>query len=176
MKTLTAVFTSSLFALALLCAPDAEAVAFTLNNSTATVVGTNEKSDFYEVDFGTGVETGTAKDLFAYSFGGNASTGWTMTITWTNPKPILTSAFLKAGSSSLIWDAADLALFNTGNYDSLILVQNGIANQGNGNFLQISHGGLNGGPGTSVPDGGSTIMLLGLALGGAGALRRHFGK
>lgn len=29
---------------------------------------------------------------------------------------------------------------------------------------------------TSVPDGGATVMLLGMALGGAGALRRRFGK
>jgi hypothetical protein len=29
---------------------------------------------------------------------------------------------------------------------------------------------------TSVPDGGATVMLLGLALGGIGAARRYFGK
>ncbi|MEO5961514.1 MAG: VPDSG-CTERM sorting domain-containing protein [Opitutaceae bacterium] len=149
----------------------AHAVSFTLNNSTATIIGGNTTSTFYEVT-GANAESGTAAPIFSSSiYNGPAAVSSNdpdrVEIFFNGPQPILTSAFIKASNEYMFWDATDLAAFNAGIFTSIILVQNGLTN-GNGQYHDISHAGINGTPGNSnipgVPDGGATLALLGLGV------------
>jgi hypothetical protein len=185
MKKITA---SALFALALFGGTTAHAVSFELQSSSATIVlSNNTTSSFFEVQ-GNGTESGTAASLYSATLGGNEDTGFWVKISFDgNPQPILTSAFLKASNDYLWWDATDLATFNSGVYDSITLWNSGAAGQGLGHytgnpnspawkFYGTSHAGINGTPGEStipgVPDGGSTLALLGLALSAFAIARR----
>src|SRR6478735_4672658 len=94
----------------------ASAVTFTLQSSSATTVSGNTTSAFYEAT-GAGLDSGTAASFYSTVVGGDATTGWFGEISWgSNPQPILTSAFLKAGPNYLFWDSADLAAFNAGTF------------------------------------------------------------
>jgi len=150
--------------------------------SAATIVSGNTTSTFYEVT-GAGAESGSAAGLYSSTVPGSDATGWSVKISFgPNPQPILTSAFLKASNEYLWWDASDLALFNSGEYDSITLWNKGGPGEGIGHntggsspvwkFHGTSHAGLNGSPGTSVPDGGFTLALLGMALIGVASARR----
>lgn len=159
----------------LLACQSAHAIQFVLNSSAATKVGGNSTSTFYEVTGGN-VESGTASGLYTSSVGGDANNGFFVSISFgANPQPVLTSAFLKASNEYLLWDSTDLAAFNSGTFDSIILWNNdgaaGIRNTNN-KYQATSHAGLNGTPGTNVPDGGATMALLGLSLLGLTAVRK----
>jgi hypothetical protein len=170
----------ALFALGLFGGTTAHAVSFDLLAPNATIVlSSNTTSTFFEVA-GNGTESGTAASLYSATLGGNEDTGFWVKISFDgNPQPVLTSAFLKASNDYLWWDATDLAAFNSGSFDSITLWNSGSAGQGLGHytgnptnpqwkFYGTSHAGINGTPGEStipgVPDGGSTLALLGLAL------------
>lgn len=159
-----------------------EAVPFTLDASSAGIfaqdsaevssflssygVNNGLDSHFYNFNPNTG-ETGIASNYFSSIYAGNATSGYQVTITWDgNPQPILTGAFLKAGAKFLLWDEADFAPFNLGDYDSLVLVQNGIKNSTGRSYLGVSHAGVFGeeGGNRAVPDNASTGFLLGLSV------------
>lgn len=149
----------------------AHATGFTLNSSTATIVGGNEVSSFYQVnkpneDHVNWWESGSAAGLYSFTQGGNSQNGFWVTISFDgNPQPILDSAFIKAGNFRLTWDANDLKAFNEGIFDSITLIQDGIWNPPHNSLLGISHAGINGRPGVKlVPDTGLTVVLLGLGL------------
>ena len=103
----------------------------------------------------------------------------------TSPQPVLTSAFLKASNSYLLWDATDLAAFNSGTFTSIIIWNSRILNNTRKAYKETSHAGFLGtlgepptdSPvgGVSVPDAGSTLLLLGAGLTGVGFLRRRIG-
>ncbi len=158
-------------------ATQANGISFDLSSSGANVVLGNTTSGFFEVN-GTSPfpETGTAASLYSATLGGDADTGFWVKIAFdSNPQPVLTSAFLKASNKYLWWDDTDLAAFNAGTFDSITLWNSGSGGIQNDNhkYQGTSHAGLNGSPGTtSVPDGGLTLMLLGMALGGLGYARR----
>jgi hypothetical protein len=182
MKKITA---SALFAMALFGGTTAHAVSFDLQSSNATIVlSSNTTSAFFEVA-GNGTESGTAAGLYSATLGGDENAGFWVKISFDgNPQPILTSAFLKAGNDYLWWDATDLSGFNSGVYDSITLWNSGAAGEGLGHytgndqwkFQGTSHAGINGTPGEStipgVPDGGSTLAFLGLALSAFAIARR----
>lgn len=165
---------ASLLLLGLGVAQSAFAVAFTLTSATATkVLNSNYTSSFYEVG-GNGVETPgtTAINQFSSSVGGDATNGFWVAISFgVNPQPYLTAAFLKAGNGYLWWDAADLAAFNAGVFDSIILKNNtpeGLRNTNN-KYKETSHAGLVGELKPvvvvhNVPDAGTTVSLLGLGM------------
>ena len=167
----------SLLAVGLLVSQAANAASYTLASSAATIFGGNLTTPFYEVT-GGGVDSGTAASLYSTTVGGDGATGWWVNISFDgNPQPVLTSAFLKAGNFHLFWDAADLATFNAGTYDSIRLENSGaggIKNPPGNAYLGTSHAGLNGTPGTTtnVPDAGSTVALLGVVIAGFGLVRR----
>jgi hypothetical protein len=164
-------------AFGLLASHSAHAVQFVLNSSAATTIGGNTTSVFYEVT-GANAESGPASGLYSSSVGGDANTGFFVSISFgSNPQPVLTSAFLKASNQYLLWDNLDLAAFNSGTFDSIILWNNGGSagiQNGNNKYHGTSHAGLNGmlGTTTNVPDGGATMALLGLSLFGMTAVRK----
>lgn len=157
------------------------AIPYNLATADATLVSGNTVSTFYEVS-GSGVETPgtTAINLFSGTTGGDEDLGFWVNISFGgNPQPFLTSAFLKASNQYLWWDAADLAGFNAGTFDSIILWNNalsGINHYTGGKNPQLkyhgtSHAGVNGtlgevviDPHGSVPDASSTVALLGLGM------------
>jgi hypothetical protein len=166
-----------LTALVLSCfglAHSAFALPYNLQTASAAIVANaNIVSTFYEVS-GSGVETpGTsAINLFSATTGGDANNGYWVNISFgLNPQPYLDSAFLKAGNGYLLWDSADLAGFNAGTYDSIVLWNNsieGIRNT-NGKYKGTSHAGLFAGTKPvvtvhNVPDASSTVTLLGLSM------------
>lgn len=166
---------TSAFVMGLATCQMANAISFTLASSAATITPGNTTAAFYNVS-GDGVESGTAASLYSATFGGDANNGFWVKVSFdSNPQPVLTSAFLKASNKYLWWDAADLAAFNAGTYDSIVLENTGaggIKNQ-NGKYKNTSHAGLNGTKGTNVPDGGATAALLGLGLLGIGFVARR---
>src|SRR5687768_4762000 len=88
----------------------AHAATFTLDQATATLVsGSNTVSNFYQVNGPDEnhiafYETGTATGLYGFSTGGNKLTGWWVDITFgDNARPVLHSAFIKAGNNYLWW-------------------------------------------------------------------------
>ncbi len=166
-------------------ATQANGISFDLYSSGASMNEGNINSLFYEPHPAVGSTAaytlGTAKDLYSTTFGGDDTAGFWVNVAFgSNPKPVLESAFLKAGNSYLLWNDDDLKAFNNPvpgvTYDSITLWNSGsggIQNPPKNAYLGTSHAGLNGSPGTtSVPDGGMTIMLLGMALGGLGYARR----
>lgn len=166
---------ASLLLLGLGLAHSAFAIPYNLTSATATTVSGNYVSTFYQVD-GAGVEKAgtTAIDLFSSTVGGDDVNGFWVNISFGgNPQPHLDAAFLKASNAYLWWDAADLAAFNAGTFDSIILWNNtveGIRN-GNGKFKGTSHAGLVGELTPvvvthNVPDAGATVSLLGLGMMG----------
>jgi hypothetical protein len=170
--------TLSVIGLSLGLAWAANAAQFTLQSSWGTIFSGNDVPSLYN-DPSSGPATGTAAGLYTTTFGGNASTGYWVDISFNgNPQPVLTDVILKAGPSYIEWGAAALAAFNSGTYDSIILWNdnpNGIVNQ-NGKYLGTSHAGLDGTVTVvSAPDGGMTLALLGLSLAGIHGLRRKLG-
>jgi hypothetical protein len=167
-------------AAALALVPNAGAIQFTLDSSSANIISGNLNLPFYNATPGTPVtETGTGAGIFEATFGGSATIGqgWWVDFTWgSNPQPEISSAYIKAGNFHLLWDAADFAAFNAGVFDSIRLIQDGIANRPNNAYLGTSHAGFAGEPGTPpgerVPDGGATVALLGAGILGVFALRR----
>jgi len=164
----------SLLAVGLLLTQAANAATFTLASSLATLSPGNLTTTFYEVA-SDGTDSGTAASLYSATLGGDENAGFWVNISFGgNPQPVLTSAFLKASNQHLLWDSTDLATFNSGIFDSIRLENigtGGILNR-NGKYHETSHAGLNGTPGTKVPDGGSTLALVGLAIAGFGLIRR----
>jgi len=75
-----------------------------------------------------------------------------------------------------------LGKFDGPNYGSEVWVINGLTGTitmpefGSGEQYGLSHVYVFNPGGTSVPDGGSTLMLLGSALGGVGLIRRYFSR
>lgn len=175
----------SLIALAsaLVAAPLARAVTFTLNNSTATLVDGNIVSTFYQATPAS--DSGTMAPTFTFSYTGTGTvtpvnSPYTIEIFFNGPQPVLTEAFFKASDRYMYWDAADLTAFNSGVYTSITLVGNGLLNPPGNAYNGLSHAGLSGTVGTNppggsgVPDGGSTAVMLGLGLiAMAVALRRR---
>jgi len=167
---------ASLLVIGLGFAQSAFALPYNLLTASASVVANdNLVSPFYQVS-GTGVELPgtTAINLFSATTGGNANDGFWVNISFgVSPQPYLDSAFLKAGSGYLLWDSADLAVFNAGTYDSIIMWNNtveGIRND-NGKYKATSHAGLFVGTDPtpqvttfSVPDASSTVSMLGLGM------------
>lgn len=169
-------------AFALIVAQSAQAVPFVLDSSTATIVDGNTTSTFYEVN-GSGADSGTAALLYKATISGVESVAEgnppKVEISFEgNPQPVLTSAFIKASNRYLWWDEADLAAFNAGTWTSLILIQDGLLNNPGNAYHSVSHAGLNGRLGTTrrVPDGGSTLLLSGLALSVFGLVSRYLGR
>lgn len=152
----------------------AHATAFVLDEATATIPTppANTTSSFYQVNGPNDThaafwESGSSLGLYSFTTGGDSTNGWWVNISFDgNPQPVLDSAFMKAGPTYLWWDAADLAAFNAGTFDSIKLIQNGIWNPPHNALLGISHAGINGSPGEEhqVPDTGTTLILLGLSL------------
>jgi hypothetical protein len=155
---------------AVLAAPFARAITFTLDASTATIVPGNIVSTFYEATSAS--DSGTMAPTFTFTYSGTgavaAADPFKIEIFFNGPQPVLTSAFWKAGNDYMLWDSTDLAPFNAGIYTSLTLVGNGLLNPPQNAYLGLSHAGLVGtaGPGSStgVPDSGSTALMLGLGL------------
>jgi hypothetical protein len=175
---------AGLVAAGALAVSTAQAASFTLNATNDTIVAGNTTSAFYEVNE-NGADSGTAASLYTAIISGVESVAANNPpkveiFFGANPQPVLTSAFVKAGNEYMLWTAEDLALFNSGTYTSIILVQNGLLNNNNSAYLDISHAGLLGTPGTSgpgpgtpgVPDGGATVGLLGMGLAALAFLRR----
>jgi hypothetical protein len=173
-------------------AAQANALTYNLYSSSAKLDDGNKNSLFYEAHPADGStaahELGTAKDLYSFASGGSATKGgtglWEEISFGTQPQPVLTSAFLKAGNYFLLWDSADLIAFNAGTFTSITLWNNRILNPPKNSYLGTSHTGLVGTlgvtppidpPATPVPDAGSTLMLLGAGLTGVGLLRRRVG-
>ena len=164
-------------------AVQANAISYDLYSTDGSLRDGNRNSDFFEAHPTVGdtaaFNLGSAKDLYTTTFGGDDKAGFSVTIAFgDNAQPVLTSAFLKAGSYYLYWGSSDLTAFNAGTFDSITLWNknpNGIMNPGHTSYLGTSHAGLLGKEGTSVPDAGSTLMLLGAGLAGVGLLRRRIG-
>lgn len=172
-------------------ATQAGAITYNLYSSSARLDDGNKNSLFYEAHPAAGsiaaYELGTAKDLYSFASGGSATKGgtglWEEISFGTQPQPVLTSAFLKAGNHLLLWDSADLAAFNAGTFTSITLWNNRILNPAGVSYNGTSHSGLLGtlgvpptdppAQGSPVPDAGSTVMLLGAGLTGIGLLRRR---
>jgi len=171
-------------------ATQASAISYNLYSKDATKNDGNLKSDFYQATPSAKEikEEGAAASLYSTKIGGTDKSGFWVEIDFgANPKPVLTSAFLKAGDFHILWDSADLASFNTGAYTSITLwnsgVENSIMNKNKNAYLGTSHAGLFGAVGVPpkdppiggapVPDAGSTLMLLGAGLTGIGLLRRR---
>ena len=72
------------------------------------------------------------------------------------------------------WGGGDI-LYYVGNLSGPVTVENDQINPGNG-FTGLSHFELLGGSGQSVPDGGSTLVLLGSALCGLTWLRGRISR
>ncbi len=157
-------------------ASNASAVNFDLHAVDASKIVGNTTSSFYEVS-GAGAESGTSAGDFSSTLGGNENTGFWVKISFgSNPQPDLTSAFLKASNKYLLWDSVDLTAFNAGTFDSITLWNDGgsagIRNQNN-KYQGTSHAGILGEPGTTeVPDGGSTLILVGAAFAVMSAVKR----
>jgi hypothetical protein len=162
----------------------ANAVQFTLYDTTATIVGGNIVPSFYNVTPPATTGVGTAGSLYTATYGGSSTTGFFVDISFNgNPQPFLTDAILKAADSYLEWDSTDLAAFNSGTYSGIILYNgnsggslpdpNGIVNSPGNAYQGTSHAGLDGRLGVApVPDGGLTITMLGMAMGGLAWMRR----
>lgn len=179
MRLLSLKIIAPLAALAL--ASMANAAQITLLSGTATLSAGNTTSLFYE--FNGSTESGSATGSFSAAYSGPAGNQNTVTFTQSVAGDInLSSAFIKAGPSYIQWDATDLAAWNllTSTIgDQLVLVNTVITND-QGIPLGTSHAGLVGGaPGgggaTGVPDGGTTVTMLGLVLGLLAFAKRKFG-
>jgi hypothetical protein len=185
------VIASVFAALAGLVVP-ASAISFNLYSEDSTLRSGNLTSEFYQAEpDGDRIEkeSGTAASLYSATAGGSSSTSgggfWVEIAFGTSPQPVLTSAFLKASNSYLLWDATDLAAFNSGTFTSIIIWNSRILNNTRKAYKETSHAGFLGtlgepptdSPvgGVSVPDAGSTLLLLGAGLTGVGFLRRRIG-
>jgi hypothetical protein len=155
------------------------AVPFTLDAASSPIVNGNITSGFYEVA-ANGTDSGTAAGLYTAIISGTGALldpAKVEIFFGSNPQPVLTSAFVKAGEQYLFWNAADLAAFNAGTFTSIILIQNGLPNNPANAYHEISHAGFFGTPGgSSVPDGGSALVLLGIGLLGIIGAKRKFAR
>ncbi|MDP3073284.1 MAG: VPDSG-CTERM sorting domain-containing protein [Opitutaceae bacterium] len=155
----------------------ASAVPFVYDvNSQGTfqgiTAGNNPFAGFYKFDV-PATESGSASSTFATVI---SNSGLTATITWSGAQPTLNSIILKASNNYGTWDISN---FNSNVYTSIVIT-NGTVLTGSGNVAEISHVEFSGSltpkpPGaTGVPDGGSTLLMLGLGLMGlAVAMRRR---
>ncbi|MBL9134286.1 MAG: hypothetical protein JNK85_00395 [Verrucomicrobiales bacterium] len=164
---------------AMMTSLSANALCYTLDSSDSYIgpIGGNTSDTplngvpfLYKINRdGSPAETGPAKDTFSGSFsGGNLIA----TILFNGPSPDLTYVALKAGNRWVYWNVSsvDFSL-----YDCIQITNDGILKNPQGNASQaISHISLWGTEGTpSVPDGGSLVAMLGLALTGMGLARRR---
>ena len=171
-------------------AAQANALTYNLYSTSADKKPGNMTSGFYEAHPVDGkvaaYEVGSAMDVYSFTDGGSSTkggTGWWVEIAFdSHTQPVLTSAFLKAGNTTLLWNSEDLAGFNKGTFTSITLWNNVILNDPGKAYKETSHAGLLGvAPkdppvgGAPVPDAGSTLMLLGAGLTGVGLLRRRVG-
>jgi hypothetical protein len=124
----------------------------------------------YKFDVDTTTESGMAS-LVSSLTTVISDDGLTAMTTWSPPGSIdINTVFLKAGNQYAAWDTSGV---NWSTYSGLYVTQNAIMNNPENAFLGISHETLNGGS-TSVPDGGTTAVLLGAGLVVLGLLgRRH---
>jgi hypothetical protein len=103
----------------------------------------------------------------------------TATITYAGalPGPALTYIVVKDGLAG--WTLWDASAWNPAIHDSIIVDNRDLWNPPGNSLQGISHIAIYGNPRSgeippppSVPDGGTTLLLLGAALGGFGVLRR----
>lgn len=140
-------------------------------NSMGTLIGTysgntpNGPDTFYKFNDG-GSEEGTATSTFATVIG---SGGKSATITWNGSQPLLDVLYLKSSTYFVKWD---ISSFNNGVFDSITVANLGLITNHRGVSKDISHVQLEGGL-NNVPDGGTTLSLLGLALVALAAFPRR---
>lgn len=138
--------------------------SFTLANTDASIMWGNSSSSFYETT-GNGMDSGSSAASYSSTRTGNALTGFAVTISFGgNAQPVLTSAFIDSGPVTLYWDSNDLAGFNSGIFDSIVLKEGGLFAPPFTSVLGISKAGLSGVETHKVPDGGATALLLGISL------------
>lgn len=169
----------------LMCA--AVSFAFSQSGICATLVGSvdpgspaseTEEIDYLETLLAMGanqvyVEPINANNdrtftTFAYDAAVTTVSGYQKFDPPSNPASVTGFQFVlgKFGNTSFVWELASGETF--------VIPQkfDGTSNTGNG----ISHYSVFNGNGTRVPDGGTTIALLGMALLGLGGARRVLGK
>jgi hypothetical protein len=129
------------------------------------VLDTNTPDTDYKFDV-PGTESG-AVDTFATVI---SNGGLTATVTWSPTGSVSVSdIYLKAGNDYIYWDTSAV---DWSTYDGFSITNDQIFNAGSGNAKAISHISVNGG-GSSVPDGGATVVLLGLGLVGMSVIARR---
>ena len=142
---------------------------FNVNSLGAPVVTDGNINGDYKFDVDTSTESGMAS-LVSSLTTVISDDGLTAMTTWSPPGSIdINTVFLKAGNQYAAWDTSGV---DWSSYSGLYVTQNAIMNDPENAFLGISHETLNGG-GNSVPDGGTTAVLLGLGLLGLGLLGRR---
>lgn len=138
-------------------------------NDTSTAVinsiifSTYGVTEAYTMNYpgGVGDESGAAAAWYNTTFNADASGG---AVTWNGPGTISgpTYFLVKDGNQTPAW-----YLFNISNWDGKSTIDFSGFWPGNGSISHVSIFGT-----TSVPDGGSMAMLLGMALMGLAGVRR----
>ena len=144
--------------------------ASTLNNNTEATQGANILVNYYNSGIAPNPNTDPKFTLSANVLG-VLPTPLTFGVKFDSPTPQAISneyeyVLGKYGNVAYLFYVGGLA----GTSFELPTVLNGVTQNA------LSHQLAFNAPRQSVPDGGSSLMLLGLALGGAGTLRRYFGK
>jgi hypothetical protein len=141
---------------------------FNVNSLGAPVVEDGNVNGDYKFDVDTNTESGLAS-LVSSLTTVISDDGLTAMTTWSPPGSIdINTVFLKAGNQYAAWDTSGV---NWSTYTGLYVTQNAIMNNPENAYLGISHETLNGG--VSVPDGGTTAVLLGAGLLVLGLLGRR---
>jgi hypothetical protein len=164
--TATVTFTSNTVAGNIYLFGDGHSVDLNVNAttfSTSGITGSNAGTGFtpgpYTLEGAGNVDGFGAFNLRIKSFDGYSHSADTVTFTLTN-------------ISGTWGSAADVLAFNANGFDAAahIFVTTSPANASNS---ALATGFAGEGPGGHVPDGGTTVMLLGAALGALGMARRY---
>jgi hypothetical protein len=141
---------------------------FNVNSLGAPVVTEGNVNGDYKFDVDTSTESGLASLVNSLTTV-ISDDGLTAMTTWSPPGSIdINTVFLKAGNQYAAWDTSGV---DWSTYSGLYVTQNAIMNNPENAFLGISHETLNGG--ATVPDGGTTAVLLGLGLVGLSLIGRR---